>query len=347
MANRLKHFRVLAGMTQTKVAQAVGVTQPTYQRWEAGSADIPGAKLRRLAQVFEVGLDALTGRHPAISSALYDDSAPDHLQYYGEVAFHFKGGGESLLLSISEDARRRVFQGLRHDQEFVLVTDLGNRTVGVRKSAISDAYFSSEAYDDFGPEHRAPGYVLATPVQLPDPRDWEIIESLAFDSDDVDLFADADVERIKGAVMITDEQYNQLVADGHIPADQLEAEKAKNSQFTDGIFDLATKTIYQLSTGEKRKVDVTDCDLYEAFSDLVEDGGSLFDERSLIVLQSEGYHRAVCINPDAVDYISIPTHLLEKSYDETSAEIIDELGDEVPRNSPSRPQQKSPPTNDD
>lgn len=346
MANRLKHFRVLAGMTQTKVAQAVGVTQPTYQRWETGSADIPDAKLRQLAQVFGVGVDALAGRHPAIRSALYDDSAPDHLQYYGEVAFHFKGGGESLLLSISEDARRRVFQGLRNDQEFVLVTDLGNRTVAVRKGAISDVYLSSEAYDDFGPEHEAPGYVEATPVQLPDPRDWEIVECLALDSDDIDLFTDADVERVRGAIMITDEQYDQLVADGHIPADQLEAEKAKNSEFTNGIFDMATKTIYQMSTGQRRKVDVTDCDLYEAFSDLVEDG-CLFDEKSLIVLQSEGYHRAVCINPDAVDYISIPTHLLEKSSDEASAELIDELGDDVPPTSPSRPKRKSPPTNDD
>ena len=53
MANRLKHFRVAAAMTQTAIAEAVGVTQPTYQRWEAGSVDIPDAKLAKLANVLQ------------------------------------------------------------------------------------------------------------------------------------------------------------------------------------------------------------------------------------------------------------------------------------------------------
>lgn len=325
----------------------MGVTQPTYQRWEAGSADLPEVKLQRLAQVFEVDTDSLTGRHPPVSAALYDDSAPAHLQYYGEIAFHFKDGGEALLLSISEETRTRVFQGLHRGQDFIVVTDLGNRTVAVRKSAISDVYLSSEAYDDFGPEHDDPGYVMATPVQLPDPRDWEIVECMAFDSDDIDQFADADVDRVRGTIMITDEQYAQLVADGHIAVEHLEPERTKNSKFTDGIFEMSTNAIYQLSTGQKRKVDVIDCDLHEAFSDLVEGDGDLFDGKSLIVLQSEGYHRAVCINPDAVDYISIPTHLLEKSRDAVSAELIDEFGDEVRRPSPSRSKRKFVPRNDD
>jgi len=91
------------------------------------------------------------------------------------------------------------------------------------------------------------------------------------------------------------------------------------------IFEMATSVVYQLSTGQCRTVNVTDCELYEAFSDLVDDDGGNFDEDSSIILQSAGYHRAVFINPNVVDYISIPTHLLAKSSDDIFAAILDEL----------------------
>jgi transcriptional regulator with XRE-family HTH domain len=328
MANRLKHFRVTAGATQTAVAKAVGVTQPTYQRWEAGSVDIPDAKLAKLAKVLKATKEALLGRHPPIEAAFYDDSAPEDLQYYGEIAAHFHGGGESLLLSISEEARSHLFRNLRLTSKFVTIKDLGNRTVAIRREAISDLYLSSEAYDDYGPEHHEPGYKDGTPIQFPDPRDWEIIESLACGGVDFEDFSDADVERVQKAVLITGEQYEKLVVDGFIKTEDLETEKAKNAAITDKTFEMATSVVYQLSTGQRRTVNVTDCELYEALSDLVDDDGENFDEDSSIILQSEGYHRAVFINPDAVDYISIPTHLLEKSSDNMSAAMLDELDDD-------------------
>ena len=327
MVNRLKHFRVAAGMTQTKVAEALGITQPTYQRWEVGSIDIPEAKLVKLAKVLETTNEALLGRHPPVIAAFYGDSAPADLQYYGEVAIHFHSGGESLLLSISEEARIRLYRNLRLNPKFVTVKDLGNRTVAIRKSAISDLYLSSEAYDDYGPEHDEPGYREGTPVQFPDSRDWEIIECLACDSEGIEDLAEEDVERVKKAVMITDRQHTKLVADGCIKPEELEAEKVKNTRTTNEIFEMATSVVYQLSTGKRRFVNVTDCNLFEAFGNLVDDGGENFDEGSSILFQSEGYHRSVFINPDAVDYISIPTHLLGRSSDDTSAEMLDEFGD--------------------
>lgn len=325
MANRLKHFRVASGLTQTALAKAVNVTQPTYQRWEAGLVDIPEAKLTGLTKALQVTKEALLGRHPPIEAAFYDDSAPEDLQYYGEVAIHFHGGGKSLLLSISEEARSRLFQNLYLASKFVTVKDLGNRTVAVRREAISDLYLSSEAYDDYGPEHHEPGYNHGTPIQFPDPRDWEIIECLACDGVGTEAFSEEDVERVEKAVLITDEQYEELVAVGHIKPEALEDEREKNARTTGEIFEMATSVVYQLSTGQQRRVNVTDCELYEAFSDVVDGDGGHFDENSSIILQSEGYHRAVFINPDAVDYISIPTHLLEKSSDNISAAMLDEL----------------------
>jgi len=117
--------------------------------------------------------EAILGRHQPIEASLYDDSVSDDLSYYGEVAIHFCGGGEPLLLSISEDA----FTRLQGDAAFVTVKSLANQTMAVRTKAIADVYFSSEAYDDYGPEHGT--YINHIDLQIPDARDWEIIESLS------------------------------------------------------------------------------------------------------------------------------------------------------------------------
>lgn len=102
--NRLKHFRVRNAETQAEVAKAAGVTQPTYQRWETGKVEIPKIPLTKLATHFHVTELELLGRHPPKKAAFYDDEAPLELQYYGECAVHFVGGGEPLVLSISEAA---------------------------------------------------------------------------------------------------------------------------------------------------------------------------------------------------------------------------------------------------
>jgi transcriptional regulator with XRE-family HTH domain len=321
MGNKLKHFRIAVGMTQAEVAKAIGVTQPTYQRWEAGSVDIPKVKLAKLTKVLKTTSEALLGRHPPIMAAFYDDRAPKHLQYYGEVAIHFRSGNEPLLLSISEEARSRLYQNLHLDSKFVTLKDLGNRTLVIRKNAIADLYLSSGAYDDFGPEHDEPGYKDGTPIQFPDTRDWEIIECLAYDSEDIENFSEEDVKRVEEGMMITDKQYEKLVADGHIAADELETEKEKNTAITKEIFEMATDLVYQLSTGKRRSIAVIDFNLYEAFGDLVEENS---DEEEFIIFQSAGYHRSIFINPDALDYISMPTHILERDHDEFTDKLLGE-----------------------
>src|ERR1700722_1167372 len=102
MKTKLKQFRVRAGLTQAKLAKKVGVTQPNYQRWEAGAAPFPKEKLKKLPKALGASPEALLGRHPPKEARFYDDSAGDDLNYYGEVAIHFSGGGLPLLLSISE-----------------------------------------------------------------------------------------------------------------------------------------------------------------------------------------------------------------------------------------------------
>ncbi len=299
MANKLKHFRVTSGMTQAKVAKAIGVTQPTYQRWEAGTSEIPEEKVDQLSNVFGTSTEALLGRHAPIEAACYDDSAPEDLQIYGDVAIHFAGLGKSLLLKISEQIRSSIFRAIQTEQNFIVMRDLGNRTVIVRRAAISDLYLSSEAYDDYGPEHNEPGYEHGTPYAVPDGRDWEIIERLTAEIGTSD-FAEEDVDRVVKAIN-------------------------KNENLTDQIFKLATHAIYQLSSGLQRIFDVTDCELYDPLSSLIEYG---FDDENSIVLQPEGYHRAIYINLESIDYISIPSHLYDKDCLDLSAELLDSLPDD-------------------
>jgi transcriptional regulator with XRE-family HTH domain len=322
MKTKLKQFRVRAGLTQAKLAKQVGVTQPNYQRWESGSAPVPEEKLKKLAEVLETSPEALLGRHPPIQARFYDDSAGDDLNYYGEVAIHFHGGGAPLLLSISEAAFSRLHHDLQVNPTFVTVKSLANQTVVIRKKAISDLYFSSEAYDDYGPEHDT--YADHVSLQMPDPRDWEIVEALEHEIEPADFDA-ANVRRVREMIMITDEQYTELVADGSIKPEDLETEQKNNQKETDKIFKLASQTMYQLSTGLRRDVYVEFRKaLYNAFYDLIEFND---DEPShdMILLQAEGRHRTIFINRDALDYVSIPTHHYEAGSIEADAEMLEEL----------------------
>jgi transcriptional regulator with XRE-family HTH domain len=332
MANRLKHYRVKNAKTQTEAAKAAGVTQPTYQRWESGRAEIPTSYLAKLAKYFKATQGELLGRHPPKKAALYNDKAPLDLQYYGEIAVHFVGGGEPLVLSISEAAHSQAYSELQSDKRFIVIKDLGNRTVAIRQKAISEFYFSSEAYDTFGPDHD--DYKLATPIQMPDTRDWAIVEAIHSEEflgagDFLSGFAKEDVERVRNQIMITDEQFDELVAKGAIKPEDLESEKAARAADTEEIVALAHTVTVHLSTGKRREISYTDCNLFECVEPLLDIhypySGNDDDKPNMIRLPYEGYHRTAFFNPDALDYISFPTHKVEE--DETES-YDDELTDD-------------------
>ncbi len=320
MRNKLKQLRVGAGMTQAKLAKEIGVSQPNYQRWETGSAPIPDDKLKKLAKTLKTTSEAILGRHPPIEASFYDESVGEDLNYYGEVAIHFHGGGTSLLLSISEGAFGRLHQDLQGEAEFVTVESLANQTVVIRTKAISDLYFSSEAYDDYGPEHGT--YKDHIDIQMPDPRDWEIVEALH--CGDTEDFDEKDVERVQKRIMITDGQYEKLIADGIIKPEDLDKELEKNQAKTDMIFDMAIMTTYQLSTGQKRKVYIDQEDeIFKAFYTLTDFGGNDVTD-DLIHIAAEGRERIIFLNKNQIDYIIIPSHRYLQGKTELDAECLDD-----------------------
>lgn len=329
--NRLKHFRVMKAETQTETAKAAGVTQPTYQRWETGKVEIPKSHLTKLAHHFNATELELLGRHPPKAAAFYDRTAPLDLQYYGECAVHFLGVGEPLVLSISAAAYTQAHQELQSDKGFIVIKDLGNRTVAIRRKAISEFYFSSEAYDTFGPDHD--DYKLATPIQMPDVRDWAIVETLqegVLTGEDYSAdFAKEDVERVRRQIMITDDQFDALVAEGAIKPEDLATEKAARAADTEEIMALAHTVTVQFSTGRRREINYVDCNLFECIEPLLDihfpySGNP---EINMIILPYEGYHRTAFFNPDALDYISFPTHKIEEGEVEIYDDALDDDDD--------------------
>lgn len=161
---------------------------------------------------------------------------------------------------------------------------------------------------------------------MPDTRDWAIVEAIRDEEvaggDYTSDFAKDDVERVQGRIMITDEQFDELVTKHAIKPEDLAIEKAARAAETDEIVALAHTVTVQFSTGKRREFTYVDCNLFECIEPLIDVHYPYGDdnEPNMIRLPYEGYHRAAFFNPDVLDYISFPTHKIEEdevdSYDD-------------------------------
>lgn len=69
-ADALKRFRQERGLTQRAVANAAGMPENSYHRYEYGTREPAFRQLVSIAEAFNVSLDYLVGRtdNPAINS---------------------------------------------------------------------------------------------------------------------------------------------------------------------------------------------------------------------------------------------------------------------------------------
>jgi transcriptional regulator with XRE-family HTH domain len=325
-------------MTQATAARAAGVTQPTYQRWETGQVEIPTDKLKKLAKAFETTEAELRG--DPIRVSFYDSEANPEHNYYGEVAVHFRGGGDPILLSISDAACDKLHDELQQKSPYVTVESLANQTVIIRSDAISDLYFSSEAYDDYGPDHcnedgsyNRNSYKNHYGFQIADPLDWDIINALDTDVG-LEDFDEADIARVEKAYFTSDEEFTQAVAEGRLKPEDLEDAKAAEAKQRAQLFEAATMAIYQLSNGGTRRkwyCHDDSMDFYNSVWELIEYEVYGDDEilPDMIRFAPEGSHRMFFINRLAFDYISLPSHILKQSWLDAREEEIDSLDSEV------------------
>ena len=59
---RLKELRKTKGTTQKQVADAIGIAERNYQRYEAVPVNLPAKTIVKLADYFNVTTDYLLGR---------------------------------------------------------------------------------------------------------------------------------------------------------------------------------------------------------------------------------------------------------------------------------------------
>lgn len=67
MGERIAQLRKARSLTQTQLADVLGVKQQTLQGYESGSRRIPVAALPLLAKTLEVSLEVLFGEEPKVS----------------------------------------------------------------------------------------------------------------------------------------------------------------------------------------------------------------------------------------------------------------------------------------
>lgn len=70
--NNLRKLRKSKGLTQTEIAQFIGITQNSYSYWENDKVKIDNASIVKLADFFGVSVDYLLGRESIITD---DDRA--------------------------------------------------------------------------------------------------------------------------------------------------------------------------------------------------------------------------------------------------------------------------------
>ena len=62
MYRRLRDLREIHNLSQTKIAQMLGMSQTGYSKYETGENDIPTAVLIKLANFYQTSTDYLLGR---------------------------------------------------------------------------------------------------------------------------------------------------------------------------------------------------------------------------------------------------------------------------------------------
>ncbi|MCH7313952.1 helix-turn-helix transcriptional regulator [Acinetobacter sp. ANC 3882] len=313
----LKKVRLAKMMTQTAVAEAMGISQPNYQRWESGVASIPKTKQAKLAKILNSTVDEILGNPRPFDNLGIHEEISDEDTYFGEISFHF-ASGKGLLFPITEAERSRLYYRLNGKGDFIVVESLDNRIAFIRRASILDVYLSSEAFDTFGPEK----YSDWLGLNRIEDEEWLVIENIECLEVVTDLIGEEKVKNYVKKILLTKEELDALIEQGHIKAEDKENVQIDASKQFKKLYARATEIQWQFVNGKKRKEQVFDDQkLYEAFSCLEIDPENA-DE--LIYLPVERYHRSIFINTSELDYIFIPAHKFNYGRLET---LEEELGE--------------------
>lgn len=114
VGKRLKALREGIGLSQTKLAEALGSTQSSINRYENGQATPPVALFRRYADFFDVSLDYIFARTDKPQGTTYSfkpkvTPEKEEMRRFVEMCFDpqspMNGKLKEALLRLMEDAQ--------------------------------------------------------------------------------------------------------------------------------------------------------------------------------------------------------------------------------------------------
>ena len=297
----LKRCRLAACKTQAEVASAIGVTQPTYQRWEAGKVTLPKNKIKRLAMLLSCSEDELFGKPKPFDLFGLDDQIDDDRTYFGEVAIHFSPPGKPILAPISEKERIWIGKQIEGNSRFLHIDSLDNRTIFVRSEAIIDLFLSSDAYDTFGPDEYDDYCGVYADAEF-----WKIVENFDCLETIEDELAQSAIDKAFEHIALDTAKLDEQLAKGEITDAERKRIEDRHESDMERFISRATSVIWQPAGHSPRSMYFDEDEvLYDTFS-LME--LSLEDGENFLYLPGEGYHRSAFVNISQVDYFSIPSH---------------------------------------
>lgn len=310
--NHIKRARLKSMATQVEAAKAARVSQSTYQRWESGSLSPSAEKLEILAKLFHTTVSALKGEEAPLDW-IYSGQGEGHA-YFGDVAVHFRGSGSHLLLNLTSSEFKRANMQVQTESAFLTVSSMDNRTVFIRKEAIADIYFSSEACQDSGPK----GVQYDEPVEMRPQKFWEHVDTYV-QNDDFAHVPEAD-KAFRTLLEPTDADFEEAVRNGRARKEDRDAWMAASEDLSARLCGLATKMYWQMGAIRREALLDEESDVLGPFMRL---DGAPFDEvmGTPISVAVEEQHKIIHINPKALDYISVPSH----KYDAQNLQMLDEL----------------------
>lgn len=285
MALALKKLRLEAQMTQSFLANRVGVTQPTYQRWESGAVPIPVKQLAKLCEALGVTADQIAGKPAPFDGLGVNKSIRDQdRKFYGELAVHFNNG-KNMLLPISEGCRQRVWNQYQSDEhDYIIIQSLDNRLVAARIKDIDDLYFADEAADSFGPEN----YEGHLGIE-PNDQFWRVIENIE-DTDELNSEID---QTIIDEVF---EFFNQKL-------DSQDDQKAHDAR-CQALLNRSITLEVLYNSGKLREITyLDDSEIYAAINPLIEGD----DEHTVVINDTNSAHD-IMFRMRNVTALTVPLH---------------------------------------
>ncbi len=221
---------------------------------ESGAGSVPKSKIAKLAKVLGITPRQVEGQPEPFDLVGADQDVSDEHQYYGELAIHFGSGSPPLLLPVSKAERSRFFDAVQGGEAFIQVESLDNRIVFVRRKAIADAYFSSDDYDDYGPENYGAQHLGSHP----DEAFWKIVEHLECPEYLDDEFSEQEIQTVIKKLYLDDADLDELIANGSIKPEDRDRVKQEEAETAELYASRARDITWQIPGHRSRYISISE-----------------------------------------------------------------------------------------